>query len=128
MTLSQISDAINWQARKRFGERQDFDLNPDVLVRAMAIANLRMQDEIAPLLRQQHSRPKLWHPLRSVGVAGQTAMKLWMPDPMVTEILRTPKLLEQVEVIVRESIVDGALELPKDFVTTLLDGLMSNDG
>lgn len=95
----------------------------------MGIANKRMQTEILPLLSANHPNPKLWNPLRAdFNGPSDYGMKLWLPDKLALEILRNTDLLQQTAEVVVGAVTEAALARPKDFVTNILDHLMSTDG
>lgn len=95
--------------------------------RATKFANQQMRVEILPLLSRQHPRPNSWNPLRSdVHGAAPYAMKLWLPDALATEILKTPDLMTITERIVMRAVEKAAVIEAEAFVTNIFEHLMSD--
>lgn len=94
--------------------------NPGIERAAVDTANLRMQQEILPLLSRQHPHPREWNPLRWT-VEG---MKLALPDALVMELLKSDDLMDMVEDIVFDSTYDALLDQSEAFVTDILASLM----
>lgn len=94
--------------------------NPGIERAAVEAANLRMQQEILPLLSRQHPRPGQWNPLRMA----REGMKLVLPDALVLELLKSDDLMDLVEDIVIDCTYDACLDQPEAFVTDILASLM----
>lgn len=100
-----------------------------VQARAQKLANQQMRVEILPLLSIQHSRPNSWNPLRS-DVSGEApyGMKLWLPDKLAMEILKSDPLMKQTAEIVHWAVHEAASLEPKAFIENIFEHLIGDVG
>lgn len=100
-----------------------------VQARATKLANQAMRTEILPLLSLRHPRPNSWNPLRS-DVKGRApyTFKLWLPDALAMEILRSNDLMQRTAEIAYQAVADAAVLEAKAFVTNIFEHLMADDG
>lgn len=96
-------------------------------VQSLAVkqANRRMRREILPLLSASHPQPQTWNPLRVANGPSAYGVKLWLPDALVMEILRSDDLMAKTTTIVVEETMDAAQVEAKAFVTNIFEQLMS---
>ncbi len=100
-----------------------------VQARAQKLANQQMRVEILPLLSIQHARPNSWNPLRS-DVSGEApyGMKLWLPDKLAMEILKSDELMAITERIVMRAVEKAAILEPKAFIENIFEHLIGDVG
>src|SRR5581483_9801103 len=78
--------------------------------RATKLANQAMREDVLPLLSRRPPRVNSWNPLRSdVKGAAPYAMKLWMPDALVAEILKSETLMAKTHEIVLWAVHEAAV-------------------